>query len=137
MRRTTYPEPAHTADTAQLPADSAPAHNGLPNRLMTAFEVADAKLSWDVVQDIRRRAQADVTQSELAGAFHIPQSLCSEIITGQIWDPDAKLTTGDEMRDRIIGALDTGCRCGEMMKVQNKHVDRLATQSDGDNVQAG
>jgi len=27
------------------------------------------------------------------------------------------------MRDRIIGALDTGCRRGEMMKIQNKHVD--------------
>jgi integrase len=27
------------------------------------------------------------------------------------------------MRDRLIGALDTGCRCGEMMKIQNKHVD--------------
>jgi integrase len=26
------------------------------------------------------------------------------------------------MRDRIIGALDTGCRRGEMMKIQNKHV---------------
>jgi integrase len=33
------------------------------------------------------------------------------------------LTTGDEMRDRIIGALDTGCRRGEMLKIQNKHVD--------------
>lgn len=44
-------------------------------------------------------------------------------MSGQIWDPDAKLTTGDEMRDRIIGALDTGCRRGEMMKIQNKHVD--------------
>src|SRR5438874_10331190 len=27
------------------------------------------------------------------------------------------------MRDRLIGALDTGCRRGEMMKIQNKHVD--------------
>lgn len=27
------------------------------------------------------------------------------------------------MRDRFIGALDTGCRRGEMMKIQNKHVD--------------
>ena len=44
-------------------------------------------------------------------------------MSGQIWDPDAKLTTGDEMRDRIIGALDTGCRRGEMMKIQNKHVE--------------
>jgi hypothetical protein len=49
------------------------------------------------------------------------QSLCSEIVSGEIWNPDARLTTGDEMRDRIIGALDTGCRCGEMMKIQNKH----------------
>lgn len=44
-------------------------------------------------------------------------------MTGQVWDPDAKLTTGDEMCDRIIGALDTGRRCGEMMKIQNRHVD--------------
>jgi integrase len=27
------------------------------------------------------------------------------------------------MRDRIIGALDSGCRRGEMMKIQNRHVD--------------
>lgn len=33
------------------------------------------------------------------------------------------LTTGDEMRDPIIGALDTGCRRGEMLKFQNKQVD--------------
>jgi integrase len=27
------------------------------------------------------------------------------------------------MRERIIGALDTGCRRGEMLKIQNKQVD--------------
>ena len=84
---------------------------------------ANAKLTWDVVHSIRARAQAGVPRRDLAAIFHIPQSLCSEIVSGQIWDPDAKLTTGDEMRDRIIGALDTGCRRGEMMKIQNKHVD--------------
>jgi site-specific recombinase XerD len=26
------------------------------------------------------------------------------------------------MRDRVIGALDTGCRLGEMLKIQNRHV---------------
>ncbi len=41
MRKTTYTESAHTADTTQRPANSAPANNGLPNRLMTAFEVAE------------------------------------------------------------------------------------------------
>jgi len=38
MTKTTYTESAHTADT---PAELAPANNGLPNRLMTAFEVAE------------------------------------------------------------------------------------------------
>ena len=41
MRKTTYTESAHTADVTQPPADTVPAKNGLPNRLMTAFEVAE------------------------------------------------------------------------------------------------
>ena len=40
MRKTTYTESAHTADTTQ-PPDASQATNGLPNRLMTAFEVAE------------------------------------------------------------------------------------------------
>jgi hypothetical protein len=42
MKKTTYTESAHTADTTQPPADCAPEKNsGLPNRLLTAFEVAE------------------------------------------------------------------------------------------------
>ena len=82
-----------------------------------------ARLTWDDVRDIREQAKAGVPQHELATAFHISRPLCNEIVRGHIWDPDVKLTTGDEMRDRIIGALDTGCRRGEMMKIQNQHVD--------------
>ena len=41
MRKTTYRESAHTADSTQPPADASRANNGLPNRLMTAFEVAE------------------------------------------------------------------------------------------------
>ena len=41
MRKTTYTESAHTADSTQLSADAASPKNGLPNRLMTAFEVAE------------------------------------------------------------------------------------------------
>ena len=41
MRKTAHTDSAHTADTTQSPATSTPAHNGLPNRLMTAFEVAE------------------------------------------------------------------------------------------------
>jgi integrase len=83
----------------------------------------NARLNWEIVREIRACANANVSQRELVSRFKIPQSLCSDIVRGEIWNQNAKLTTGDEMRDRIIGALDTGCRLGEMMKIQNKHVD--------------
>jgi len=41
MRKTTYAESAHTATTTHPPADSSHATSGLPNRMMTAFEVAE------------------------------------------------------------------------------------------------
>jgi excisionase family DNA binding protein len=41
MRTTTYTEAAHTPDTTQLAADASVATSGLPNRMMTAFEVAE------------------------------------------------------------------------------------------------
>ena len=41
MRKTTYTESAHTASTPQSPAEASQATKGLPNRLMTAFEVAE------------------------------------------------------------------------------------------------
>jgi integrase len=82
-----------------------------------------AKLTWDDVHEIRARASAGVEQRDIAAAFKISRPLCSAIVRGHIWNPEVKLTTGDEMRDRIIGALDTGCRRGEMLKIQNKQVD--------------
>ena len=41
MRKTTYTESAHTADTTHPPADASLATSELPKRLMTAFEVAE------------------------------------------------------------------------------------------------
>jgi hypothetical protein len=41
---------------------------------------ANAKLTWNDVQQIRARAETDVPQRELARFFNIPQSLCSEIV---------------------------------------------------------
>jgi excisionase family DNA binding protein len=41
MMKTTYMESAHTATTAQPSAEASQSTNGLPNRLMTAFEVAE------------------------------------------------------------------------------------------------
>jgi hypothetical protein len=41
MRKTTYTDSAHTAEIARGVADAPHAGSGLPNRLMTAFEVAE------------------------------------------------------------------------------------------------
>jgi excisionase family DNA binding protein len=42
MTKTLYSESAHTADTLRAAAaDPSPANSGLPNRLLTAFEVAE------------------------------------------------------------------------------------------------
>jgi integrase len=92
-------------------------------RLLNEPARGSAKLNWEVVREIRARSEAGASQQQLAQTFQVSQPLCSQIVRGDIWNPDSKLTTGDEMRDRIIGALDTGCRRGEMMKIQNKHVD--------------
>src|SRR4051812_35886344 len=56
-----------------------------------------AKLSWDDVREIRARADAGVPQNELAVAFRISPAVCNQIVRGHIWNPDVKLSTGDEM----------------------------------------
>jgi excisionase family DNA binding protein len=42
MTKTLYSESAHTADPGRpVATDASPANSGLPNRLLTAFEVAE------------------------------------------------------------------------------------------------
>ena len=41
MSSITYPEPAHTANVVREVAETASLYEGLPNRLLTAFEVAE------------------------------------------------------------------------------------------------
>ena len=41
MRKNAYSDPQHMEGEGQRPIDAGPAHDGLPNRLMTAFEVAE------------------------------------------------------------------------------------------------
>lgn len=41
MRKSLYSDPEHTGGDAQRPIDTGLAHDRLPNRLMTAFEVAE------------------------------------------------------------------------------------------------
>ena len=41
MPSMTYPEPAHTANVVREVAETTSLYEGLPNRLLTAFEVAE------------------------------------------------------------------------------------------------
>ena len=41
MRKITYPESAHTANVVHAVAETPSLNRGLPNRLLTAFEVAE------------------------------------------------------------------------------------------------
>jgi excisionase family DNA binding protein len=41
MSSITYPEPAHTANVVREVAETTSLYEGLPNRLLTAFEVAE------------------------------------------------------------------------------------------------
>jgi hypothetical protein len=93
------------ADVKKPDSESAP--GGIQAEFRSPTRGA-AKLTWDDAREIRQCAQAGVQQSEIATVFRISRPLWNEIVRGHIWNTDAKLTTSDEMRDRIIGALDTG-----------------------------
>jgi integrase len=83
------------------------------------------KLTWDDVNDIRARAGKGESQKAIADDHGIGSALCSQIVRHRIWNPEmyVALTCGQELRDRIIGALETGCRRGEMQQIQNADID--------------
>jgi integrase len=82
-------------------------------------------LTWEKVNDLRRRVAEGEQQSKLAAEFGISRGLCCQIVNEQIWNPDLyKIgTKGDEMRRRLYAAFDLGLRHGEIVKIQLKHVD--------------
>ena len=43
-----------------------------------------AKLTWDLVREIRARARGGVSQRELAKAFNISPPLCSQVLSGAV-----------------------------------------------------
>ena len=83
-------------------------------------------LTPDTVAEIRSRAAAGDRQIDIAADFRISSGLCNQIVRNIIWNPEkwkARETTGQELHDQIIGALDTGCRQEEMERIQNDYVD--------------
>jgi integrase len=102
-------------------------------RLLQACERLDrrkegaSRLTWEDVTRIRERAAQGVTQKELAAEFRLASGMVSLIVNNHIWREGISPVRpyGKEMRDRIIGAIETCCRKGELLKIQNKHVDRV------------
>jgi integrase len=84
-----------------------------------------SRLTWENVNEIRKRASNGEAQASIAASYRIGSGLCSQIVRKRIWNPEAyvPLTCGQELRDRIIGALETGCRQGEMQKIKSSDVD--------------
>ena len=64
MRKTTYTESAHTA-TTRPPTDAPIATSGLPNRMLTAFEVAEFVGCHE--ETVRRAYQRGVLVSQRFG----------------------------------------------------------------------
>ena len=81
-------------------------------------------MNWEIVREIRAQGEG-VCAAQTRNAVNISRPFCCQIVRGDVWDPNSKLQRFDEIRDRIIGArrIDTDCRRGEMIKIQNKHVD--------------
>lgn len=94
------------------------------------------RLTWENVEEIRRRVEACERQTAVAAEFGISTGLCCQIVHGEIWNP-AKYRTGtkgDEMRRRVYAAFDLGLRANEILHVQLKHVDfkPLRVEIDGE-----
>jgi integrase len=87
--------------------------------------VSRRRLDDETVREIRDRLAAGESQKDLCLAFGISSGLCSQIATGKIWNEAIRVgrTEGCELEARLICALDTGMRQGEMLKLQNRHVD--------------
>ena len=84
-----------------------------------------AKLTQEKADSIRQQVARGARQRDVARSWGISEAVCSNIITGKIWDAAKYQPTskGDEMRRRLIGAFDGGLRAGEMMSIQIKHID--------------
>ncbi len=87
--------------------------------------ISRRRLDDNAVRQIRDRLQAGASQKDVCRDFSISSALCSQINTGKVWNEANRIgrTDGYEMRARLICALDTGMRRGEMLKLQNKHID--------------
>jgi hypothetical protein len=90
-----------------------------------------SKLTWEDVNDIRARVAKGESQKSIADDHGIGSALCSQIVRNRIWNPAiyVPLTCGQKMRDRIVGALETGCRQGEMQKFRTATSIGTATRS--------
>jgi integrase len=100
------------------------------HRLLDACDLLDqrtmgaSRLNWSLVEEIRQRAAKGEQQKSLAQEFGLSSGYVSQVVNGAVWKE--RTTTsglGQVMKYRIVGAIETCCRRGEMQKIQNKDVD--------------
>lgn len=57
------------------------------------------RLTWEKVEEIRRRMSEEKSQASIAAAFGISTGLCCQIVHGDVWNP-AKYRIGIEGDER-------------------------------------
>lgn len=77
-------------------------------------------LTWDKVTNIRERAKTEKLV-DIAGDTKLSRGLVSQIVSHRIWKETPP--SGSTLYEQIVCALTTGCRRGEMLKIQNRHFD--------------
>jgi hypothetical protein len=120
MRKHTYSDQVDTAANAQLATDAPSANGGLPNRLMTAFEVAEfvgcheetvrrAYLRGLLVSQrfgVRGRSFTRRTSSTGSGEARRPESRDQRPNGRDVWPSD------DVAGDRVERGVDASTICG-------------------------
>jgi hypothetical protein len=136
MRKTTYTASAHTADTTQPPADASQATNGLPNRLMTAFEVAEFIGCHE--ETVRRAYLRGLLVSQVDD-FAFPRGATAPITSKQeaekMWEPKfiAEIASGKDprkspQRESMAGKPTTVADLLSMYRERYVNVERLKSR---------
>jgi site-specific recombinase XerD len=82
-------------------------------------------LTWELVNQIRARAVAGVSQKEIAADVKVSEATISEVVRGRTWNPDraSEYSRGREMYRRLAAAFDLGLRRTEMLDLTLAMVD--------------
>ncbi|MPY89599.1 MAG: tyrosine-type recombinase/integrase [Luteitalea sp.] len=119
--------------TARKPKEPERLEDNAEQRLLDACDLLDkpeervtrATLTQTQANHIRLRVAAGEPQITIAREMNVSASTVCEIVKGRIWNPfeRKRSTKGKEMRRRVLAAIRTGARAGEMLRITLPMID--------------